>query len=259
MIRIISFIRAPFLIETKEPHSMNILRFDSENSWVNGIVSLWRDRLRQKPELKMCAPSGQTPIKVFAAMARSVAAGKVSFKAAEVFLLDEFGGLDRDDAGRCENMVRRDLVSHIDLPEPQFHTINTDAADLNAVCRDYETKTGAGFDLMILGIGTNGHLGMNEPGSAPDSTVRRVELADSTIKAAARYVSGAQLPVWGVTVGLKQILGSTEVWVLANGRSKAEIIRRTMTGEADVNVPASLLRHHPNCWFFLDDAAASLL
>ncbi|HWQ32430.1 MAG TPA: glucosamine-6-phosphate deaminase [Blastocatellia bacterium] len=238
---------------------MNILRFDSENSWVNGIASLWRDRLRLRPELKICAPSGQTPVRAFAAMARSVAAGEVSFSRAEIFLLDEFGGLDRDDAGRCENMVRRDLISHIDLPASHFHTINIDADDLNAVCRDYEAQIGAGFDLTILGIGTNGHLGMNEPGSAPDSTVRRVELADSTIQASARYVNGAQLPVWGVTVGLKQILASREVWVLANGVGKAEIIRRVIAGEADANVPASLLRDHPNCSFFLDAAAASLL
>lgn len=238
---------------------MNILRFDSEYSWSNAIVSLWRDRLRLNPALKQCAPSGHTPQRVFAAMARSVAAGEVTFAEAQVFLLDEFGGLPPDDAGRCEGMVRRDLISQIDLPAAQFHTINTDTENTDTVCRNYDATIGSGFDLVILGIGLNGHLGMNEPGSEPDSPTRRVELAEATIQGAARYVSGDKLPTWGITVGLKQILASHEVWVLANGSSKAEIIQRALKGNASTAVPASLLQQHPNAWFFLDAEAAALL
>lgn len=238
---------------------MNLLCFDSEQRWIEGVASLWRDRLRLQPELKMCVPSGQTPVKVFAEMARSVAAGEVSFHHAQMFLLDEFGDLERHDAGRSENMVHRDLLRHIDLPAVQFHSFNIEADDLNKVCRDYEAAMNGAFDLTILGIGTNGHLGMNEPGSLPDKGIRRVELAESTIKAAARYVSGTTLPTWGVTNGLKQILESKEVWVLANGSGKAEIIRRTVNDAVDVNVPSSWLRNHPNCWLLLDAEAASLL
>lgn len=238
---------------------MNILIFGSETLWAEGAASLWRDRLRTQPDLRICLPSGHTPKKVFAAMARSVAAGQVSFRDAEAFVLDEFGGLAPDDAGRCANMIRRDLLDRIDLPAASFHTINIDSDNLDEICRDYDGALGAGLDLTILGVGLNGHLGMNEPGSPLDSATRRVELHESTVSAAARYVTHAHLPTWGVTVGLKQLLASKEVWVLANGAGKAEIIKRALTGEVSADVPASLLRRHPNCSFILDAAAADLL
>src|SRR5882724_11285601 len=117
---------------------MNLFHFDSEEGWVQGLVSLCRDRLRVNPRLKMCLPSGHTPNKIYAAMAYAVAEGQVSFREAEIFALDEFGGLAADDAGRCVNMLRRFLVDNIDLPKESFHTLDPDAPDLDQVCRDYE-------------------------------------------------------------------------------------------------------------------------
>jgi glucosamine-6-phosphate deaminase len=126
-------------------------------------------------------------------------------------------------------------------------------------CRDYDTAVGAGFDLVLLGIGTNGHLGMNEPGSAADSSTRRVDLHETTIQSSARYFTHTNLPRWGLTIGLQGILAAREVWVLANGARKAEIVERTVRGEIGAANPASLLRRHPNCSLFVDNAAAALL
>jgi glucosamine-6-phosphate isomerase len=238
---------------------MNILRFDSEASWVNAAASLWRDRLRANPQLRMCLPSGNTPNHIYAAMAASVKAGQVSFRDAEIFALDDFGGLAPDDPGRCANMLHRYLVDLIDLPGDRFHVIDTGARDLDQICRDYDALICQGFDLTLLGIGLNGHLGLNEPGSAPDCGTRRVQLAESTIKSSAAYLSHSNLPTWGIGVGLKQLLGSKEVWVLANGARKAAIIQRTVKGEITTEVPASLLRNHPNAWLILDAAAGALV
>ena len=126
-------------------------------------------------------------------------------------------------------------------------------------CLDYDNAIGDGFDLMLLGIGLNGHLGMNEPGSAVDSPTRRVELHDTTVQSSARYFAHQNLPRWGLTVGLKALLASKEVWLLANGPAKAGIIRTTVRGEIDPSNPASLLRTHPNCSLFVDSAAGRLL
>lgn len=238
---------------------MNLLIFASEEAWAEGTASLWRDRLRLKPDLRMCLPSGHTPKRVFAAMARSVEAGEASFRDAEAFVLDEFGGLAADDAGRCANMIRRDLLARVDLPASRFHTLDVDAENLAEVCRAYDDALGAGLDLTILGVGLNGHLGMNEPGSPIDCTTRRVELHQSTVDSAARYLNHEEVPTWGVTIGLKQLLASREVWLLANGAAKAEIIKRAVTGEIGNDVPASLLRRHPNCSFIFDASAAGLL
>lgn len=238
---------------------MNLLRFDSESAWLHAVCSLWRDRLRTKPDLKMCLPAGTTPAGIYAEMSRSVRAGLVSFARAAVFVLDEFGGLTLDDPGRTRNTLQRQLIDSIDLPSSAFHALDPDASDVARHCGDYDAVTGGGFDLTLLGLGLNGHLGMNEPGSPGDTPTGRVELHDTTVQSSARYFTHRHLPQWGLTVGLKGILASKEVWLLANGRHKAEIVEQTVRGEIGPHNPASLLRRHPNCSLFVDaDAGARL-
>ena len=207
----------------------------------------------------MCLTSGHTPLKIYSAMARAASAGNVSFREAEIFSLDEYGGLPADDSGRCANMLAHYLVNHVDLPRERFHGIDTTASDLDAVCRNYDKAIGAGFDLTFLGLGMNGHLGLNEPGSTPDSTTRRVKLHDSTVQGTAKYLTHSNLPTWGIGVGMKQVLGSKEIWLLVNGRAKAEIIQQTLRGPVDVAVPASLLRNHGNAWMIVDREAGALI
>jgi glucosamine-6-phosphate deaminase len=238
---------------------VNLLRINSEHAWIAGVVASWCERLRRNPRLRMCLPSGRTPEKIYAAMAIAVETSQASFRNAEVFALDEFGGLPKDDPGRCVNMLRRQLTDHVDLPRDRFHIIDVDAHDLENVCRNYDRMIGAGFDLVLLGIGRNGHLGMNEPGSTRDSVTRRVDLAASTINASARYLTHQQLPTWGVTVGMKLLLASKEVWLLANGHAKAKIVARAVKGEITTEVPASLLREHRNGFLFVDADAGALL
>jgi glucosamine-6-phosphate deaminase len=238
---------------------MNLLRFDSQYAWVNGIVSFWRDRLRSNPNQKVCLPTGTTPVPVYAEMVRSVDAGLCSFAHTRVFALDEFGGLPKDDPGLARNILPRLLLDRVGLPRDAFYTLDAWAHDLDQVCREYDDRIGHGFNLVILGIGLNGHLGMNEPGSAADSPTRRVDLHEATIRSSARYFNHGNLPRWGLTVGLRPILASNEVWILATGSGKADIIRETVHSNIGVNIPATLLRHHSNCSLFVDAEAGALL
>lgn len=238
---------------------MNLLRFDSESAWVNGVCAFWKDRLRSNAHLKVCLPTGFTSAPVYAEMVRSVRAGHVSFAGASVFALDEFGGLPADDPGRTRNTLLRQLLAAVDLPTAAFHFLDPDAPDFERTCQRYDTAIGDGFDLVLLGVGLNGHLGMNEPGAAADSPTRHVDLHDSTIRSSARYFTHRHLPRWGLTIGLKAILSSKEVWVLANGGAKAAIIRQAVKGDVTPDVPVSLLRQHPNCSLFVDADAGALL
>jgi len=192
-------------------------------------------------------------------MARSARAGFVSFASASVFALDEFGGLTPDDPGRTRHMLQHQLTGAVDLPPRAFHFLNPEDPDLAQHCLDYDAAIGDGFDLMLLGIGLNGHLGMNEPGSPVDSSTRRVELNAQTIQSSVRYFAHHNLPLWGLTVGLKTILASKEVWLVANGAAKAGIIQQTVRGEMSTSNPASLLRPHPDCSLFVDADAGALL
>jgi glucosamine-6-phosphate deaminase len=238
---------------------MNILRFDSAESWVDGTAAFWCGRLQSSPRLRHCLTSGNTPLPVYDAMVRAVAGGAASFRQAEIFALDEYGGLPLDDEGRCANMLHQRLVDHIDLPKDRLHHFNPEAPDLDQMCRDYDAAIEPGFDLTILGLGLNGHLGLNEPGSAPESPVRRVSMHEQSVAASAKYVTRGTLPRWGVTVGLQRLLNSKEVWLLVNGQTKAEILRQTLLGEISSEVPASLLRRHPRCYLFADAAATPWL
>jgi glucosamine-6-phosphate deaminase len=238
---------------------MNVLRFDSGTTWARAISSLWRDRLHLKPDLRMCLPSGTTPVEVYGEMSRSARDGLVSFEHGTVFALDEFGGLAADDPGRTSQTLRRQLIDAVDLPRSAFHLLDPDNNDVVGHCADYDAAIGDGFDLVLLGIGLNGHLGMNEPGSPLDSATRRVELHDSTVQSSARYFSHENLPRWGLTVGLKVLLSAQEVWLLAKGPAKADIVRDTVRGVIGISNPASLLRRHSNAWLFLDEAAGARL
>ena len=238
---------------------MILLKFDSEVAWADHLAGRWRDRLRTNPHLRMCLPAGHTPVSVFAAMASYVGQGQVSFREAEVFALDEFGGLPPGDPGHCVQQLRRCLIDQIDLPLERFHFLHPAADNLAAECLRYDEVVGRGFDLTLLGVGLNGHLGMNEPGTSADATTHRVDLHPTTIAASRRYLTHAPTPTWGLTVGLKQLLASQEVWLLACGASKADIVHRTLHGEITSAVPASLLRPHPNSFLFVDAAAAGRL
>jgi glucosamine-6-phosphate deaminase len=156
-------------------------------------------------------------------------------------------------------MLRDALLDRVDLPPGQYHRPVPEADDLEAMCAAYEASIAPGLDLTLLGLGTNGHIGMNEPGTAPTSVTRRVELAPDTIAASARYFGEGPLPTWGVTIGLAALLASREVWLLATGVRKADIVRDILLQPVSVERPASLLRSHPHCRLFLDAAAASKL
>lgn len=238
---------------------MNLLQFDTSDAWVQTVTALFADRLWRNPQLRICLPAGQTPTPVYAALVRAVREGQLSFQRATVFSLDEFGGLAPGDPGRCVKMLERDLIDQVDLPAKQFHALDPDAPDLTAICRAYDEAIRPGFDLCLLGLGMNGHLGMNEPGSDPASPTRRVELAAETRKSSQRYLSHSNLPSWGVTVGMQQILNSKEVWLIVNGSAKARIVQQTLDEPISPAIPSTLLRKHPNGYLFVDTNAASLI
>ncbi len=230
-----------------------------DDAWAAAVAARWIRRLHAQPDLVMCLPTGATPRPVYSMMAAAVIAGTVSFAGAQVYLLDEFGGLAPDDAGRCDAMIDRHLVGRIDLPPGSLHKLDPDAVDIDAEAARYGAALRqAGLDLTLVGIGVNGHIGLNEPGSSAESTARRVELASSTQESMRRYGAGHSA-AWGLTLGMAEILQSAEVWLVATGQSKAAIVAAALKGPISSAVPASLLRQHPKASALLDQSAASAL
>jgi glucosamine-6-phosphate deaminase len=224
-----------------------------QEEWAALVADRFGELVSGSPGMRISLPTGRTPQPFFAELVER----QLEMSPVELFLLDEFGGIARDHPARCERMLRTELIDPLDAP-PHLHLIDIEAADLDAAAADYDIQVGdGGLDLVVLGLGTNGHVALNEPGSAPDSPTRVVRLAQATQTAAAAYGAGDDVPTWGVTLGMRSILAAREVWLLVTGEAKARILQRVVTGDIGPNVPASLLRTHPNATILSDEPAAT--
>jgi glucosamine-6-phosphate deaminase len=224
-----------------------------DDQWADRVTARWATHMEERPASRLCLPTGETPRPLYARAARSI-----DFGQATVFLLDEFG-LPPGDPARCDAMLQRDFLAELARPPARLHALDVQAADLEEECRRFEDLVDEdGLDLTLLGLGGNGHVGLNEPGTTADTRTRVVRLASATRDAAGRYGSD-QEPEWGMTLGLRPILESREIWLLVTGSSKAEILERMLNGPIGPELPASFLRTHPNVVVFADESAAALL
>lgn len=229
------------------------IRVFEDDEWAGHAAALWMSWVNDRPQARMCLPTGETPRPIYR---RS--APEIKLEEATIFLLDEFD-LPPGSAARCDSMLERDLLSSLDQPPSLYHRLDVSAPDLDKECERFETLVDSGgLDLTLLGLGGNGHLGLNEPGAAVDSSSRVVDLASETTRGAARYQADAQ-PVRGLTLGMRSIMASDEVWLLVTGSHKGKILREMMTGPIGADLPASFLRDHPNATLFANRSAAAAL
>jgi 6-phosphogluconolactonase/glucosamine-6-phosphate isomerase/deaminase len=230
-----------------------------EGEWAGTVASWLAVRLKERPELRVCLPTGDTPSPVYAELVAGEWRGEVSLRSATVVLLDEWVGLGMDDPARCEARLRDELIDQLAEP-PAFVPIDVDAGpDLEAVARAHDAVVAEGLDLVLLGLGMNGHVGFNEPGSRPDDGTRVVRLAASSQEAATARYGARSTPSGGITVGLARLLGAGECWLLATGARKAAILKRALDEPEGSDCPASYLRRHPRLTVFADAPAAALL
>ena len=226
-------------------------------AWAAAVASRLAERLRQRPDLRVCLPTGDTPTPVYAELVAGERRGDVSLARATVILLDEWAGLPPGDPARCDARLRAELIDRLAEP-PAFVPIDVDGPDDEAAALAHDAAA-RGLDLAVLGLGMNGHVGFNEPGSRPDDPTRLVRLAVSSREAAtARYGAGST-PTAGITVGLARLLEAGECWLLVTGERKAGVLRRALEQPEGPDCPASYLRRHARLTVFADEAAASLL
>jgi glucosamine-6-phosphate deaminase len=226
----------------------------SAAAWAPEIVDRFAEAIAARPGLRLCLPTGATPRPVYHALARR----RSVLATAEIFLLDEFV-LPPHHPARCDAMLHRDLLDRLDVAPQAVHRLDVHAPDRAAECARYDALVAeGGLDLTLLGLGTNGHIGLNEPGSDAAAATRFVPLSEETQRRAVAY-GGGEAPEWGVTLGLSAILRSRRVWLLVTGEHKAEILRRVLTGPIGAEVPASYLREHPDAVALVDEGAARLV
>src|SRR3984885_14608262 len=226
------------------------------------IAALIRAKAAKGEQTVLGLATGVTPIGVYAELVRLHKEEGLSFKNVITFNLDEYYPMQAAAAQSYVTFMYENLFSHVDIDKSNVNIPDgtLDKEDVAGFCLDYEKKITAlgGLDLQILGIGRTGHIGFNEPGSAPNSGTRVVTLDDLTRSDAARdFGSKANVPTKAITMGIGTIFKAREIILMAWSQKKASIIKKAVEGEISGNVPATYLQLSDNVEFVLDEAAAS--
>ena len=238
-----------------------ILRDAAEigNAAADAIESL----VARKPEAVLGLATGSSPLSIYDELAARCAAGRMSFSKAKGFTLDEYVGLPPDHPERYRNVIDTVFVSRVDFAPGAVAGPDGLASDIPTACAAYEDaiRAAGGIDLQILGIGTDGHIGFNEPGSSLASRTRIKTLTRQTRMDNARFFGDDinAVPTHCLTQGLGTIMDARHVVLVATGRSKAEAVHQLAEGGVSALWPASVLQHHPHATVFVDDAAAHRL
>ena len=201
-------------------------------------------------------------METYTELGRLHSAGEADFSHATAFLLDEFVGLDASHAGSFRRFLTEHLLSGINLNPSQTHSLNGVAPDPDSECERYEETIAAvgGLDLLLLGLGVNGHIGFNEPGQTLAARTHRVTLLDSTRAENAGPFGGAALvPTEALSIGIGTILRADTIVIIATGARKASVVAGMLRGPVTTTLPASFLQLHRRVEAYLDRAAAAAL
>lgn len=237
-------------------HPTAVAAAEAVAAWLAGAV-------RRQPSIVLGLPTGHTPIDVYRALGHWHRRGRADFRRATAFNLDEFVGVSGRDPRSYAAFMRRHLFAHVNLPASRAYIPNGMARDLAREARRYDRAIAAtgGLDVVLVGIGRNGHIGFNEPAAALDANTHVARLQPRTRRDNAWIFGGrvADVPTRAVSMGMGAILGARTVVLVATGKSKAAIVQRALEGPITTRVPASLLQAHPNVIVALDRDAASRL
>jgi glucosamine-6-phosphate deaminase len=234
---------------------MHIDVMDSQDAFDRLAADVVCEAVQARPDASLGLPTGRTPLGMYAELARRAAAGEAGLQACAAFAIDELHGVPNAHAATNASYFRERT-----LPFAELHVMDSDAADPDAQCERFARliADAGGLDLVVLGIGVNGHLAFNEPGSAFDSRARRVALADETRQPyVAHFGSLEATPAFGLTIGLADIMAAKQTLLLASGAAKAAAVARALEGPVTEDVPASVLQRHGDLTVVLDREAAA--
>ena len=216
---------------------------------------------KSNPNAVIGLATGSTPIGLYKNMIKDHEENGTSYKNVKTVNLDEYAGLDYSSDQSYVYFMRHNLFDHIDVDLKNTNIENGKAQDRQAECARYNALLDTlQQDIQVLGIGSNGHIAFNEPGTPFGSETHIVDLTESTIKDNSRLFERIEdVPRQAFTMGLKNIMHAKKILILANGANKAKAVYGLVKGEVTETVPASILQLHPDCVLICDEAAASLI
>ena len=238
-----------------ESEKMKIIKTKNNEELSNKAAELFVQALQRKKQPVIGLATGSTPERMYELLIEQYRAGKISFEQAISFNLDEYVGLSVEHPTSYHYYMEEKLFHAIDIKKENTHIPNGLAEDLEKECEAYEQKISrAGhLDFLVLGIGVNGHIGFNEPGTSFDSRTHVVTLTESTREVNSRFFEKlADVPKEAITMGLSTIMEAKEIMLLVQGDKKADILNKVIHGEVTEDIPASILQRHPNTTVITD-------
>lgn len=242
-------------------HLMKIHVFDSVPELAAFAAERVVDVIQQHERPVIGLATGSSPVPVYEAWGSLAKEREIGMAHVRCFALDEYVGIPVDHPESYHSVIARDATRVIGL-NPELVRVPSGIGDVRANAEEYDAaiRDAGGIDLQILGLGRNAHLGFNEPGSPVDSRTREVELNPETIADNARFFDDiSEVPTRAITQGMGTILDARELLIIVTGEAKAPSVAAALGGPVTENVPASLIREHPNVTWCLDRAAASML
>lgn len=240
---------------------MKIIRVKDYEELSKMAAEIVADRVRNKPDACLGLATGSTPLGMYQNLIEMYQKGEISFKDVKTYNLDEYCGLEKTHPQSYFTYMHKKFFDHIDISENNINLPEGDTDNHEEACMRYnEQLNNDQIDLQILGIGGNGHIGFNEPGTPFAQETFVVKLAEKTRNDNKRFFNSIdEVPEFAITMGIKNILQAKEILLLASGKGKAEAIKKLVEGEMTVDFPASALKEHANVTVIIDEEAASLL
>jgi len=241
---------------------MNIIITKTPEEAAQRAAEIVVARVNAKPAAILGLPTGGTPLGMYAELAKAVRENRLDLSRVKTFNLDEYCGLPVDNPQSYFTFMNENFYTPCGLYPCQHNIPNGLAADpcAEALAYDEAIRAAGGIDLQVLGIGHNGHIGFNEPGTPADSRTHAVAITERTRQANARFFDSIHdVPTRAITMGIRTIMESREILLLANGADKAEIVAAALRGPVTPENPASFLQPHPRFTVILDATAAGRL
>lgn len=220
-----------------------------------------KDEVVKNPNAILGLATGSTPIGIYKNMIEDFKKGEVTYKDITSVNLDEYIGLDEKDEQSYVHFMRENLFNHIDIDFKNTFLPNGKATDAQAECERYtQLIKNHKQDIQLLGLGSNGHIGFNEPNTPFDSTTHIVDLAESTINDNARFFKSIEdVPTQAITMGIQNIMDAKKILIVASGKNKADAVFAMIKGEVSESCPASVLQKHGNVVVIVDEDAGMRL
>ncbi len=225
-------------------------------------AAIFQEVINEQPDCVLGLATGSTPLPLYRDLIRRYENGEIDFSSVRSVNLDEYVGLAADHPQSYRYFMTENLFSKINIQPANKQVPNGISSDVKKACKDYEEliKSWGGIKLQLLGIGQNGHIGFNEPTDYFPSVTHAVELAQNTREVNKRFFNHIdEVPTHAITMGIGTIMNAKQVLLLATGESKAEILKRSLFGKIQPEVPASVLQLHRHLTVVADEAALTLI